>query len=107
MALVEVRSNKRSEFLNIMQEVALKTKEDHYCEKFEIYQDVGNENIFSFFGSWKNPNGFRMHLKSDQFTMVLIALKLLKKNPEIRYFKNQMTMGIHGLKELRNILQSL
>ncbi len=104
MAKVEVRGNKRSEFIKIMQEVAIKTKEKYNCEQFEIYQHLENENVFSFFSIWKNPNDFRKHLESDQFSMLLIALKLLRKNPEIRYFKNQMGMGLRGLIQLRDIL---
>ncbi len=104
MAQVEVRKKKRNEFLKIMQEVAKKTKEEFNCEQFEIYQNLENENIFSFVSSWRNPNGFREHLKSDQFTMVLVALKLLKKYPEIKYFKNPMPLSVRGLTDLRDVL---
>ena len=104
MAQVEVRKNKRNEFLKIMQEVAQRTKEESQCEQFEIYQHLENENVFSFVSSWKNPNGFRNHLKSDQFTMILLALKLLKKYPEIKYLKNPMNLGVRGLSELRDVL---
>ncbi len=104
MAQVEVRRNKRNEFLKIMQEVAKKTKEESHCEQFEIYQHLENEHVFSFVSSWKNRNGFRTHLKSDQFTMVLVALKLLKRYPEIKYFKNPMPLGVRDLTELRDVL---
>ncbi len=103
---VAVRKMKRNEFLKIMQEVAKKTEQEMDCERFEIYQDIDDENIFSFTSVWKNPSGFRKHLKSDQFTMMLIALKLLKKNPEIRYFKNPMSLSVQGLTELRETLET-
>ncbi len=103
---VEVRKMKRNEFLKIMQEVAKKTKQETDCERFEIHQHLDDENIFSFTSVWKNPSGFRKHLKSDQFTMVLIALKLIKKSPEIRYSKNPMTLSVQGLMELRETLET-
>ncbi|MEX0288516.1 MAG: putative quinol monooxygenase [Flavobacteriaceae bacterium] len=104
LARVQVRDKKRTEFLKIMTETAKKTQNLYGCEQFEIYQHLGDDLTFSLCGLWKSSNEFKAYLKSDEFSMVLLAFKLLRKSPEIRYFKNQINTGLEGLLQLRRLM---
>tara|TARA_R110001583_G_scaffold188877_3_gene351395 strand:+ start:378 stop:782 length:405 start_codon:yes stop_codon:yes gene_type:complete len=103
LARVQVRKTKRNEFLQIMQEVTLKTKKEYGCEQFEIHQDLKDDTIFSFYGVWETERDFIKHLKSDVFSLTLLAFKLVTKNPDIHHFKNQERTGLHTLIHLREV----
>lgn len=103
---VQVRIRKRNEFLKIMSEIEKRLKKEGGCEQFEIYQHMENDFTFSFYGIWKTPTDLRKHLRSDEFSMILIALKLLRKNPEIRCFQKQIEIGLPGLLELRKSIEN-
>ncbi|MGI9550758.1 MAG: putative quinol monooxygenase [Aurantibacter sp.] len=102
---VGVRKRNRNEFLKIMQEASKKIKKEYGCERFEVHRDFENDTIFSFYGIWKTPGDFKRYLKSDQFAMAILALKLSRKNPEIYYFKDKLTVGLAGLLQLRETLK--
>ena len=106
LARMHVREKKRNEFLKIMAESAKKTRKEYGCEQFEIYQHLEDNCAFSFFGLWSSPNDFKEYLKSDEFSMVLLAFKLLRKSPEIRYFKNQTDTGMQDLLQLRKLISN-
>lgn len=105
LARVQVRKNKLNEFQKIMFAVEKKVKKEEGCEHFQIYQDVQNETTFSFCGIWKTSDAFKKHLQSDEFSMMLVALKLLRRNPEIRYCERQLGLGLYGLLQLRESIE--
>ncbi len=99
MATITVRSDKRSEFLSIISNNKKHIQEEKGCEEFEIFGDLINENKFCIIGVWKTREYFIEHTKSNQFAMILAALKLLKKTPELRYFSHEIGNGMHWLLE--------
>lgn len=103
LARVQVRKNKRNEFLKIMDEVALRTKKEFGCERYEIHQDLKDDTVFSFYGVWETPRDLIKHIKSDQFSLTLLAFKLLIKTPDIHHFKNEKKTGLHTLIQLREM----
>ena len=99
MATIVVRAEKRDEFLSILSENKGKIKEEEGCEDFEIFNDLEDDNTFCLIGVWRNRESFIEHTKSNQFAMILAALKLLKKTPELRYFSHEIGNGMHWLLE--------
>lgn len=101
MATIEVRKDKRKEFLSLMKNVKDKLADELACEQFEIYQEMKNSNAFSICGLWATPEDFRRHLRSEEFMMVMVAAKLLRKVPQIQYSNNTTSIGLPELLQMR------
>lgn len=101
MATIEVRKDKRKEFLSLMKSVKDKLADEFACEQFEIYQEMKNSNSFSICGLWATPEDFKRHLRSEEFMMVMVSAKLLRKAPHIHYSTNTETIGLSELLQMR------
>ena len=101
----QVRPEKWNEFLTIIRNVKERLKENEHCDQLKVYVDMDNQFIFSINSFWKSSNGFVKFLRSDEFSMFLLAFKILRKNPEIRYFKKEEVGGIESLRQLRKLVK--
>ena len=101
MAHVEVRKEKRNEFLEIMQRLIERAQKEERCKRFEFFPHKTPEHTYSFYIVWNSYQEFKQYVRSDDFSLMLTAFKLLNKNPEIQYFKNHSGTGLYGLLRLR------
>ncbi|WP_343485554.1 antibiotic biosynthesis monooxygenase family protein [Allomuricauda sp. d1] len=101
MARVQVRKGKQNEFMEIMSGLINRVRRDQGCKRFEIFTHDHEEHTYSFYAIWDTYRDFKKYLRSDEFSMMLLAFKLLRKNPEIQYFKNPSGVGLYGLLRLR------
>lgn len=100
---VQVRPEKWNEFLAIIKSAKKRLEENDNCNQIEIYVDYDNQFTYSIDSVWKNSQVFAKFLESDEFSMILLAFKLLKRNPKVRYFKKEEVGGIESLMQLRKL----
>lgn len=101
MARVQVQKGKQNEFMEIMLGLIKRVKREEGCKEFEIFTHERQEHTYSFYAIWVTYDDFKRYLRSDEFSMMLLAFKLLRRNPEIQYFKNHSGTGLYGLLNLR------
>ncbi len=100
--LVTANQNKRKEFLSALHFYADKTGQIDGCRNRRIYQDIEDENIFRLEETWVNRSNLDEHFRSDIFSALLGAIKLLGKIYEIRIKDGLETEGIDGVKNARS-----
>ena len=74
---VEVRPDKRDEFLQAVETLRPLGEEGKHCESQEIYEDHGQRNHFLWVERWRDDGRLRTRLSSDRFRALLGAVKVL------------------------------
>jgi quinol monooxygenase YgiN len=107
MILVSIHMNvapkKRKELFQTIQALVDSIRVEEGCLSCHLYQDTGNKNIFSMIEEWENKEDLDKHLRSECFGVLLGAMNLLSKQPEIKFNTVSDTAGIEALKEVREL----
>ncbi len=74
---VEVRPEKRDEFLQAVETLRPLGEEGKHCESQEIYEDRGQRNRLLWVERWQNNSLLQTRLGSDRFHALLGAVKVL------------------------------
>ena len=74
---VEVRPNKRDEFLQAIETLRPLGEEGKHCDSQEIYEDHGQRNRFLWVERWQNNTLLETRLGSDRFRALLGAVRVL------------------------------
>jgi len=74
---VEVRPEKRDEFLQAVETLRPLGEEGKHCESQEIYEDHGQRNRFLWVERWQDNDRLQARLDSDRFHALLGAVKVL------------------------------
>jgi len=74
---VEVRPNKRDEFLQAIETLRPLGEEGKHCDSQEIYEDHEQRNRFLWVERWQNNSLLETRLGSDRFRALLGAVKVL------------------------------
>ena len=71
------------------------------CTSCNCYVDVEAENIIYFREEWKTSEDLDAHLRSVHFCVLIGAMKLLIKEPEIRFDTISSTAGPEAITSAR------
>ena len=74
---VEVRPEKRDEFLQALETLRPLGEEGKHCDSQEIYEDRGQRNRFLWVERWQDNGLLQTRLGSDRFRALLGAVKVL------------------------------
>jgi quinol monooxygenase YgiN len=67
------------------------------CISYELFQDINNQNIFSFIEAWENQDALDMHMKSAHFQKIVPEMALLREKPaEINVYRLVLQEGNGG-----------
>ena len=81
---VEVSSTKQSELLSAFQLFVDITSRESGCTDCRLLRDVDNENHLELEEKWTGRAELDAHFRTDTFSALLGAVKLLGENHEIR-----------------------
>ena len=98
---IAVPYENRKEFLQTLHPLIDGIRHEKGCVRYDVYQDVENENTFILIEEWETRADLDEHLRSDRFGVLLGALKLLSDTPEIKFNMTVQTKEIKSLRELR------
>jgi quinol monooxygenase YgiN len=99
---ITVPPEKRKEVLQTFKEILGPIRREQGCVSCNCYVDVEAENIIFFMEEWKTSDDLDTHLRSVHFGVLIGAMKLLNKDPEIRFNTIASTSGaeaIHAARE--------
>jgi|WetSurMetagenome_2_1015567.scaffolds.fasta_scaffold177120_1 quinol monooxygenase YgiN len=80
---LNVLPNKRQELMQTLKALVSEIRKETGCQGCFFYQDTEDENRFILREEWANQAALDKHLQSHRHTVLVGAINLLSKTPEI------------------------
>jgi len=93
-----VPPEKQKEVLQTFKAILGPIRRERGCISCNCYVDIEVENIIFFKEEWKSSAELDTHLRSNHFGVLIGAMKLLTKDPEIRFNTIASTVGADAIK---------
>jgi quinol monooxygenase YgiN len=87
MIQVEVKKNKRDEFLNTLATLKKRFNQARGCTAYHLGRDLENENLFQLISEWRTQEDYDKHVTSPEFEVLQGAIQILGLNPQARILK--------------------
>ena len=98
---ITVSPEKRKEVLQTLKAILGPIRREQGCISCNCYEDIETENIMLLREEWKTSEDVNTHLRSVHFGVLIGAMKLLNKEPEIRFNTIASTEGAEAIKSAR------
>jgi len=98
---VNVHSSKRNELLSACQLITDKIRQEKGCLGCHFYQDIDNEDLIYVEETWEHRSYLDEHFRSDIFSALLGATKLLGETHEIRINDGSLIEGMEVVEAAR------
>jgi quinol monooxygenase YgiN len=98
---ITVQPEKRKEVLQTFKAILGPIRREQGCISCNCYVDVETENIIFFKEGWETGEDLNTHLRSAHFGVLIGAMKLLNKEPEMRFNTIASTAGAEAVKAAR------
>ena len=98
---ITVPPEKRKEFLQTFKSILGPIRREQGCISCNCYMDIETENKIFFKEVWESSDDLGTHLRSVHFNVLIGAMKLLDKEPEIRFNTIASTSGVEEIKAAR------
>lgn len=83
-----VKKEKVDEVKSITQDLIDKTRKEEGNITYELYQDIDNQQIFTFIEEWESTKALQDHMKTEHFKKALPKLEEISAaEPEINTYK--------------------
>ena len=99
---VNAKASKRNELLSACQSIIDQTRQEKGCLGCSVAQDVDNENLIYLEEKWERRSYLEQHFRSDIFSALLGAVKLLGETHELRINEGSQTEGMEALQAARS-----
>ena len=97
------RSDKHNELLSACRLISDRTRQEKGCLDCRLSQDIDNENLIYLEETWERRSYLDAHFRSDIFSALLGAVKLLGKTHEIRVNGGAQKNGRDAVKRARGM----
>jgi len=105
MVLLNLRvllsSKNRIEGLNILRTVVVSLRGEPGFVRFNLYQDVDNENAITFEEVWNNQDDLDRRVRSESYRPILVLMALSCEPPEINFQTVSAGSGMERIKSIR------
>lgn len=75
--------DKTEQFKAIVETLIKETRKENGCISYNLYQDIKNQNILTFFEEWKSKNSLDRHMETKHFKDIAPKLRKLQKEDSI------------------------
>jgi quinol monooxygenase YgiN len=99
---ITARSSKRRELISSYRLIAEQTSGEAACLSCRFSQDIDDENIIVIEQTWAQRSDLDDYLRSDIFSALLGAVKLLGQTHEIRIIDGSQTEGEKAVEVARS-----
>ncbi len=100
---IHSRENKRKELLSTCRAITDQTRQETGCKSSRLSQDNGNENIITLEQQWEQRSSLDNYFRSNYFSALMGAMKLLGRTYEIRINGGAPEEGRDAVKCARGI----
>ena len=98
---VNAHSSKRNELLSACRLITDQTRQEKGCLGCRLSQDIDNENFINIEETWERRSYLDEHFRSDTFSALLGAVKLLGETHEIRINDGSHDKGMAAVQAAR------
>jgi len=98
---ITVQPEKKKEVMQTFRALLEPIRNEQGCLSCNCYEDVEAADIIFFREEWKSGEDLNIHLKSVHFGILIGAMKLLNKEPEIKFNAIAYTAGAEAIKAAR------
>ena len=99
---VKAHSSKRNELFSTFQLITDKTRQAKGSLSCCLFQDIDNENLINIEETWERRSYLTEHFRSDIFSALLGAVKLLGETHEIRINGGSQAEGLEAVQTARS-----
>jgi quinol monooxygenase YgiN len=94
---INAKSSKRNELLSACRLITDQSRQEKGCLGCRLSQDIDNENLINIEETWERRSYLDEHFRSDLFSALLGAVKLLGETHEIRINDGAQTEGLEAV----------
>jgi len=98
---IMVPPEKRKEVLQTLKAILGPIRREQGCISCNCYVDVESENVIFFKEEWKTSEDLDTHLRSVHFGVLIGTMKLLNKDPDIRFSTIATIVGAEAINAAR------
>jgi len=98
---IMVPPEKRKEVLQTLKAILGPIRREQGCLSCNCYVDVESENVIFFKEEWKTSEDLDTHLRSVHFGVLIGTMKLINKEPDIRFSTIATIVGAEAIKAAR------
>ena len=98
---MKVPPDKQKEVLQTFKAILGPIRRAQGCISCNCYVDVEAENIFYFKEEWKTSEDLDTHLRSVHFGVLIGTMKLINKEPDIRFSTIATIVGAEAINAAR------
>ena len=99
---MEIPTDKTKELSQTLLAIAERIRRARGCMGCDVLINVENENRYRLIGKWKSKNDLNNHLRSVEFSVLIGAMNLLQKQPEIWFDMVSRSKGIEEIHKARD-----
>ena len=88
--------------MGILRPVVELCRDDPGCLSCHIYGDLLENNVLMLEELWQTEDDLHLHLRSDEYRNLLLAVELALKRPEIRFDTISSSAGIELIENARS-----
>jgi quinol monooxygenase YgiN len=92
--LLRARPENRDEFLQTMNSLQSGLKQEAGFLKSSFFPDMSDINIFHLIEEWETNDSMERYLRSERFSVLMGALKVLCAESEVRYYISSGRLGM-------------
>jgi len=85
----------------ILRPVVELCRDDPGCLSCHLYEDLQEKNVLMLEEMWRTEDELNLHLRSDEYRNLLLAVELALKRPEIRFDTISSSAGIEIIEKAR------
>ena len=99
---VNARSSKRNELLSACRLITDQTRQESGCKSSQLSQDNDNKNIITLEQQWEQRSFLNDYFRSDHFSALFGAMKLLGRTYDIRINGGNQKEGLEAVQMARS-----
>jgi quinol monooxygenase YgiN len=92
---------KHAEVLKILKVIAEQDRVLRACLSCRIYKDAEEENIIMFEEMWRSEEGLMGHLRSNEYSKLLLVVETALQDPEIKFYTITRQSGFEIIEKAR------
>lgn len=83
-----IKAGKKEEYLNLIEELILKSREEKGCISYNLYEDIKNPNVMTFIEEWEDQDAISAHNATIHYTTIVPKLRELREgNGEVSLYR--------------------
>jgi quinol monooxygenase YgiN len=95
-----VPADNHRELLQTAQSLLRPIRQQKGCLGLHLYFEIGEEDALCLMEEWATPEDLNDHLRSNYFTVLLGAARVLKKSSELEFKLLTQTAGIEAVEAI-------